>query len=401
MPAKAKSTGKRRGNAKTTSKGRSSSKKTNGKKKKGSAVSASKVKTKMKSSKSKAASATKSKKTDNKPVYGRNEIRKDYLLDFEVLIAENRNLRPEHFKNNVKKPKETNTSPFLPGNEDNTPPEIGRKGTDSKWTNRWFENKFPLFNPEPEVLSKKYNPLLQSRDAKGFHEIIVGTPAKNKQAADFTQAQMEELLHTYSEEIIRHQEMSGTKYVVLFKNEGHDAGTSIIHEHSQLIAMPFVPPRIEEEIQAAGRYFRARKRCAYCDVIKEETKGTGKKERIAYENKSIIAICPYASRYNFEVWLFPKFHKSSFKEFLPKDYADLADALLFVLKRLKKLGLNYNYELHYEPLTKSYKERASGLHFHIEVLPRRQIWAGFELGSGILVNSVSPETAAKFYRNGK
>ena len=379
-----------------TKQGRSSRRAVSGSKKT-SAVSTVKKTTKSTTTESTA----KGSKESVKPVYGLNEIRKDYLLDIEVLISENRTKRPEDFKNNIKIPKEKNDDPFLPGNEYKTPSETGRNGSDSKWTSRWFENKFPLFNPDPKERKVKYNPLLQARDAKGFHEIIVGTPLKNKQAADFTQAQMEELIHVYADEIVRNQEMPGNKYVVLFKNEGQNAGTSIVHEHSQLIAMPFVPPRIEDEIQSSGRYFRARKRCVYCDVIKEETKGAGKNERIAYENKSIIAICPYASRYNFEVWLFPKFHKSSFKEFLPKDYADLADALLFILKRLKKLGLNYNYEIHYEPLTKSYKERDSGLHFHIEVLPRKQIWAGFELGSGILVNNVSPETAAKFYRNGK
>lgn len=331
-------------------------------------------------------------------MYGENEIREDYLLDFKVLIAANRGKRPHDFASKDSYPKEKDTDPFLPGNEHKTPPEIGRDGTETAWQIRWFENKFPLFDPNAKRAEKKYNPLLQSEPAVGTHEIIVGTPKKNRQFWDFTPKQIESLLHVYQREIDRLQDERGYKYVLVFKNQGPHAGTSIVHEHTQLIATPFVPPKIDEEIGAAARYFRSRRRCAYCDVIKEEKRI---KERVAYENDTFIAICPYASRYNFEVQIFPKIHKSAFRELLPKDYEGLADALDHVMRRLKKLKLNFNLEVHYEPLSKAYKEKNSGLHFHIEILPRRQIWAGFELGSGVIVNEVPPEMAASYYQTGR
>ena len=314
-----------------------------------------------------------------------------------MLIAKNRIRRPQEFAGSGAYPSERATDPFLPGNEHLTSPEIGRIGSESAWQIRWFENRFPLFNPEGTREAPKYNPLLQSEPAVGFHEIIVGTPVKNRQFWDFTPKQIEALLRVYQSEVDRLQD-NGYKFVQVFKNHGLSAGTSIVHEHTQLVALPFVPPRIEEEISAAARYFRSRRRCAYCDVIKEERQA---KERIAYENDTFVAICPYASRYNFEVHLYPKIHKSSFRELLPKDYEGLADAMAYVLKRLKKLKLSFNIEFHYEPMSKAYKEKNSGLHFHVEVLPRRQVWGGFELGTSIIVNEVSPEMAAAYYQTGR
>lgn len=340
---------------------------------------------------------TASKREPATPVYGENELRQDYLLDFKVLIANNRGKRPQDFRSMEAYPKERSDDPFLPGNEHMTPPEIGREGSDSKWQIRWFENKFPLFDPNASAEASKYNPLLQSEPARGFHEIIVGTPQKDRQLWDFTPKQLESLLRVYQQEIDRLQDQ-GYKFVLVFKNQGPKAGTSIVHEHTQVVGLPFVPPTIEDEISTAGRYFRSRRRCAYCDVIKEERR---KSERIGYENETFVVLCPYASRYNFEAQIFPKIHKSAFRELLPKDYEGLADALAHVLKRLKKLKLNYNIEFHYEPLSKAYKEKNSGLHFHVEVLPRRQVWAGFELGTGIIVNEVPPEMAASYYETGR
>ncbi len=330
------------------------------------------------------------------PVYSNNEIREDYVLGFKVLIAENRSLRPENFKEEKSKFKKTKDY-FAPGFEKYTPKEIGRIGTEKKWLIRWFENKFPLFNPNIEEKKVKYNPLYQSQPAKGFHEIIVGTPNKNKELEDFSQKQIEDLLKVYASEVERLHSDKKIKYVLVFKNRGLKAGASINHEHTQIVALPFIPPRVDDKMTASNRYFRTRKKCIYCELLNEEKKS----ERLVFENKSFVVITPYASRFNFETHIFSKAHKTSFKEFLPKDFEDLSEALLFVLKRLKKLNLDYNIILYYEPQTKAYKEKNSGLHFHLEVLPRRQVWAGFELGSGIFVNEVSPETAAKFFKTGK
>lgn len=344
-----------------------------------------------------ASKPAKTRSAPEQPEYGTNELRQDYLLEFKVLIANNRGKRPQDFASEEDYPSEPASDPFLEGNENHTTPEIGREGTENSWQIRWFENKFPLFDPKASSEPVKYNPLLQSEPARGFHEVIVGTPKKDRQLWDFTPKQIEGLLRVYQKEIDRLQDQ-GYKFVLIFKNQGSRAGTSIVHEHTQVVALPFVPPSIEEEISASGRYFRSRRRCAYCDVVKEERRV---KERIAYENDTFVAICPYASRYNFEVQIFPKIHKSAFRELLPKDYEGLSDALAHVLKRLKKLKLNYNLEFHYEPLSKAYKEKNSGLHFHVEVLPRRQTWGGFELGSGILVNEVPPEMAAAYYETGR
>jgi hypothetical protein len=148
--------------------------------------------------------------------------------------------RPQDFAAAAAYPKERADDPFLLGNEHLSAPEIGRIGSENAWQIRWFENKYPFFNPNGKRESPKYNPLLQSEPAVGFHEIIVATPVKNRQFWDFTPKQIEALLRVYQSEIDRLQD-KGYKFVQIFKNHGPSAGTSIVHEHTQVVGLPFVP----------------------------------------------------------------------------------------------------------------------------------------------------------------
>ncbi len=172
----------------------------------------------------------------------------------------------------------------------------------------------------------------------------------------------------------------GIPYVNVFKNHGPMAGTSIVHSHSQVIATSIIPPRVLAEALACRKFIS----CPYCEIVKTEKKS----DRKCFENKTYVAFAPYASQYNFEVWIFPKKHARHLHE---TNLEDLAEILKKVLAKLHGLNVSYNYALHYAP-------KEHDLHFHIEVYPEIAIWGGFERGSNLIINSVSPEKAAAFYR---
>jgi UDPglucose--hexose-1-phosphate uridylyltransferase len=150
-----------------------------------------------------------------------------------------------------------------------------------------------------------------------------------------------------------------------------------------MISLGFIPNTIKEKLEAIKRYSY----CPYCDIINKEKNSL----RHCYENNSFIAFTPYASRFNYEIWIFPKNHIKTFNDFNDGMYEDLANILKKISQKLESMDFAFNVEYNYSPNNED-------LHFHIEVMPRVATWAGFELGFGIEINTVSPETAGKFYR---
>jgi len=310
------------------------------------------------------------------------ELRKDYILDRWVVISSGRGKRPKQFKKLEAKHVELDY--FGVGNESMTPPEIGRIGSKSKWKMRWFDNKFAAVHPEGQAEIRTDNTYFTFSGNYGEHEVLVETPKLEKQLADLSVKDIAQLFEVYNQRIIDLSKRPNIDYVCAFKNHGRKGGTSIVHSHSQIIAMNHVPKDVRDEVEAVKKFDH----CPYCDIIKIESEGVRK----CFENEDFIAFCPYASRFNYEVWVFPKKHIRTLGDV--KNCQSLAEIMKLILKKLKKIGADYNYYLHYAP-------EGEDLHFHIEVAPRIATWAGFELGSGEIINSVPPEDAAEFYRGGK
>ncbi len=313
------------------------------------------------------------------------ELRKDYILDRWVIISEKRGKRPKQFKK--LESHDVKFCFFCPGNESTTPKEIGRVA-DKKgdWKIRWFANKFAAVLPKgnPKTSCKG---LLCSAAAFGHHEVIVETPDHHKQLADLSISHLTDIFKVYDKRIEDLSNKKNIEYVNVFKNHGRQGGTSLVHTHTQIAATSVVPKEIRDEVDASNKYKRKHKKCAYCEMIKKERKS----KRFCFENNTFIAICPYASRFNYEVWVFPKKHIKRMDELKVEQYKDLAEIMKKILKKLSNIGASYNFFLHYAP-------KGKDLHFHIEVIPRIATWAGFEYCSGIVINSVSPEQAAKFYK---
>lgn len=304
-----------------------------------------------------------------------NQIRKDYLLDRYVIVAENRGARPHDFVQQSPPSEKGKTCFFCPGNEHLTPPETGRIGTAKKWLVRSFYNKFA-------AVSKDFP------EARGSHEVLVETPSHTKQLGQVSERQIGLTLLLCQKRVSALCKDPKIKYVLVFKNQGPKAGTSLLHSHSQIIATEFVPSSVEEELRA----YKKEKSCPFCAIARREAKS----ERRIFEDRHFIAFAPYASRSAFEVWVMPKRHVKCITGLTAAERSSLAKMIKRLLARLKSLFKypQFNYYFHIAP-------KGEDFHFHMELLPRLTIWAGFELGSGMYINPVSPENAAGMLRKAK
>lgn len=311
------------------------------------------------------------------------ELRKDYLTENYVIISTDRGKRPHDFakKQDQKKPE---VDYFAPGNEHLTTTEIGRwpkdaQGTD--WQIRWFANKFAALKPEGNPDLNTDNEFFTYSSAFGYHEVIVETPSLEQQLGDLPTDRLGQVLKIYAERIRELSKKPGVRYVAVIKNHGATAGTSILHSHSQVFAYNTVPRPIQEKEAACDRYADD----PYESIIAIE-KGSFRAVR---ENQTMVCFTPYASRFPFEVVLYPKRCVRSITEFSEQEFQDCAALLKHLLERLGSINAPYNFFLHY-----GFKN----LRFHLVITPRLSAWGGFELSTDTIINTVSPEDAAAFYR---
>jgi UDPglucose--hexose-1-phosphate uridylyltransferase len=330
------------------------------------------------------------------------EFRKDPVLGRWVIISTERARRPDEYALPKEERKASNNCPFCPGNENKTPPEIlayrqntGRADSPG-WKLRVVSNKFPALSIYGEV-EREAHGIYDKMKGVGAHEVIIETPDHNEEQPDFSLEKMNDVLWSYRERIGELKKDSRFHYVLIFKNRGYAAGASLQHAHSQLIALPIVPKRALEEMAGAKAYYDYRERCVFCDIVRQEVE---EQARLINTNDRFISICPFASRFPFEITILPRSHSSSFDDSNPEDIKSLALILSDTLKRLDKVLSSppYNYLLHTSPLRTG---SISHYHWHCEIIPTLARVAGFEWGSGFYINPTTPEDAAKYLRETK
>lgn len=336
-----------------------------------------------------------------------NEVRKDYLLDRWVVIATERGRRPTDFAKQEKKRAKPAVCPMCPGNEQMTPPAVlvylksGRTIRKTKdedgfryknWLIRVIPNLYPAFSPPEERISRKQ--IVKNENlvaAVGHHEVLVESPTHDEGPAN---APIPQLVHVVNGYIDRLLELSGkpyVQYISIFRNQGMKAGASLSHAHSQIIATPFVPRIVKEEIDASKKFWRKNRKCVFCDIMEKEREGP----RLVLENSKFIVFAPYASVNPMEFWMFPKKHESSMLEMSQSEVRTFAETLKTCLLRLKILVNDppYNYAFHM-----ALDKDCHYYHWHLEVYPGLSIWAGFEKSTGVYINTLTPETAAESMR---
>jgi UDPglucose--hexose-1-phosphate uridylyltransferase len=228
----------------------------------------------------------------------------------------------------------------------------------------------------------------------GAHEVIIETPRHDLTLATLPTRSVEDVLWAYRDRILDLKKDPRFKYVLIFKNHGDGAGASLEHTHSQLIALPVVPKRVTEEVDGARDHYNFKERCIFCDIIRQELES---KVRVISENDGFVAICPYAPRFPFEMWIMPKTHQCAFEESQKLEFEQLAPILKDMLMRLDRVldFPAYNHVIHTSPIGEAAQEY---YHWHLEIMPKLTKVAGFEWGTGFYINPTPPEESAKFLR---
>jgi UDPglucose--hexose-1-phosphate uridylyltransferase len=319
------------------------------------------------------------------------ELRKDLITREWVVIAHERARRPSDFSHQREAALVTTSDhafcPFCPGHESASPDEIAsyREEGSRQWQVRVVANKFPALCPQDWSFAERRG-LYENLSGVGAHEVIIETPDHGVSLARLEVAQVERVLRVYRERYLALREDAHHQYILPFRNHGKVAGASIEHAHSQIIATPVIPQQAQIKIEGVRRYQEYSGRCVYCDIVAEELRDG---ERLIATNDSFVAFAPYASRYPYELWIVPRERDAHFTHISETQLHDLAAITKETLLRLD-LCLDdppYNLML----LTTDFSDN---FHWHIEIIPRLTVAAGFELGTGIYINVVQPEQAA-------
>jgi UDPglucose--hexose-1-phosphate uridylyltransferase len=339
-----------------------------------------------------------------------SELRYCPIKNSWAIIAPERRLRPLEFL--VPSPSRSAASPeldpFAPGNEDLTTPEIFSlpalsSASGSRWQVRVFANRFPALRVEGEVTREGVG-LNDCVSGVGAHEVIVECPEPNREMADLSVDELVQVLVAWRARIVDLRRDTRLRYVLIFKNRGTEAGASIEHAHSQLIATPIIPSLVAQELKSAREHFRRKERCLFCDLIQQEVELGA---RVALSTDSHIALAPYASALPFETWILPRRHTHDFARADDGDLRGTAIVLVDLLRRLRGLLQDppYNLVLHTAPSPHprpghpdDWSTIEHDYHWHLELVPRISRRAGFEWGSGYTINPTAPEEAARYLR---
>lgn len=265
-----------------------------------------------------------------------------------------------------------------------------------KSKNWWAEvipNKYPAFGSGICDLSHRVGPY-EWTEGVGAHEVVI-TRDHERSIGEMSDDEAELVIRAYQERYLALRKIECIRYISIFHNHGRRAGATLSHPHSQIIALPVTPPDFTRSFHGSERFFEGHNKCIHCIELEHELRV---KDRLIYDNDQFAVLAPFASKTAFEMRIFPKKHNPHFESIdSPMRFA-FANALRSALGKLHK-GLgnpDYNFFLHTAPVADS--KNYHHYHWHFEILPKTAIWAGFEIGTGIEISTIAPETAAEFLR---
>jgi UDPglucose--hexose-1-phosphate uridylyltransferase len=292
--------------------------------------------------------------------------------------------------------------PFDPPSADKKPAILSMP-SEGAWQVRVIPHPDPLYRIEDEP-SRLAEGMYDKMGALGAHEVVIETPHHDKRMSQFSDEEIERVLNVWASRIADLKKDARFKYVTVFKNQGGSAGDEWSHAHSQITATIFVPRRIKYELSSANEWFRERERCIFCDVVRQDEKN-GK--RIVDVQGDYYALCPYASRVPYEMWLLHRKHNHLFEQ--PRagsNRRQLAALMGRVLRRLEKVAPAFHLVVHTAPNTRSKKGELAGywktladdFHWHIEILPILEKRSKSYSIKEVYFNAMMPETAAAALR---
>lgn len=322
-----------------------------------------------------------------------SELRFDLVSKDWVVIATGRARRPDEYAKQSRIKEETSEKDCLFCHlETQGKPILEYKDAAGNWEVVSVPNKFPAFS-QTGNLHERANGPYSLMDGVGFHEVVISRDHK-KSLAEMSSVQVRRVIDAFHERYLDLMNEKFVNYVSIFHNHGREAGASINHPHSQIIAIPLIDPDLQRSLNGSRLFFETQNECVHCKMLEWDLE---EKQRIIFENKEYVVLCPFASRVAFETRIYPKVHHAYFERINDQGKGFFAEALQVALSKIFK-GLNdpaYNFFIHTSPADgKDYGH----YHWHLEILPKTSIWAGFELGTGIQISTIEPEKAAEYLR---
>ena len=324
-----------------------------------------------------------------------SQLRRDLVSGDWIVIAPKRGARPHGGKALPKrKAAPLKDCPFEDPRRMSGAEPIIEISNGNGWSLILIENKFPAFTHRDVCTTVMKRGPYEVADGVGHHDLII-TKDHKKDFPDLSPKEAFSVLRAFQDRYLMLLNDECLSYVSMFHNWGPRAGASVFHPHYQMVAIPVIPPDFQHSLRGSREFAKNEGGCVHCAMIDWERK---EKSRIIFENRGAIAFAPFVSRTAYEIRVFPKHHFPFFERTTERDLSDIAEALQASLRMVRR-GLNdpdYNFFIHTAPMRG--KGKYETYHWHIEVLPRVTIPAGFEQGTGIEINPVDPDQAALIFR---
>jgi len=324
------------------------------------------------------------------------QLRQNIITGDWVVIAPERAKRPQDFviPKSVKVADKKNC-PFCIGSAGyKTNAKIRGAETENFYV---IDNKFPAFvDDEKKASLRSFYPekgFYRAKPSYGKHEVVI-LKDHDTPLLKMDKKTIAELFKVIQDRYIWIKENEKVASIMPIYNHGAESGASIDHPHAQIFASGVISNTVGIETKGAERYFGVNGACVFCDIIKHELR---EKVRIVAQNDKFLAATFFAARFPFETWIYPKNHESQFENIIRKDLDEFADCLGETLQKLDKTLENPPLNLYIHTLP-TIVEDSDSYHWHLEIVPRVANFGGFELGSEVIIDVMSPEEAAEYLR---
>jgi len=338
-----------------------------------------------------------------------SELRKDPISGRWMITATRNDVDAPFGFITVRKEEREGDCPFCEGRELETPAEVfalrkeKSKPDTPGWAVRVIPNKFGVVELNEELDRRGVGDFFffDTMNGYGVHEVIIESPLHITHISDLPVEQIQKVLLVYQIRLRELKKNPLLKYGLVFRNQGYAKDISMLHVHSQIVALPLIPKSIKDELSSAKTYYDEKERCIFCDIIKQELYSH---ERIVNAGDKFIVLAPFASRFPFETQILPRKHEYDFTNVSEEDLWELAGALKSTIMKTVKLLKDppLNFVLHTAPFMVPeagfWLTIKEDYHWHIEVLPHAMPARGFEWGGDFYINPPSPEAAARFLR---
>ena len=321
-----------------------------------------------------------------------SQLRLNPLTGRWVTIVADRAERPTDFapRSAQVEAEPSRPCPFCPGHEEASLPALETLDAGGQWRMRVIPNLYPAFDGDEPFAVHHLGPVHVEAEASGIHEVFVFSPVHNGGAHLISDDDAGDLMLILKRRLQEHAATKHVRYTQAIINHGREAGASLAHPHGQLLGLPFVPGEILEEQRAFTRFEGG---CILCATVEAELVD-GK--RVLFATDDVVCVSPYWAGAPYELLIIPRSHDLHLTDSTDETLRGMGIALRDAVVALREVHGDIAYNIVFHTAPHHYN---GSYHWHVHLFPKLVTTAGFERGTGVMINIVPPETAAERLRN--